>query len=296
MAAEGRAGWTLEHTSLKPFTYPMPETRFFHAGVNVYKFKIKYGNTISVNTNLDESIVSKELQDAIRVVLGNLDSLCPFTTEHLIIFPYLNKWERVSDLRFMHGDEFLTPYPFVCTIYVELNSCKQNKCEGEGEYKDFCNSTKKRNKLRENVDIERATKQKRLEDVLETSHTQHYVNRNLTENAIFMNTSQPNAEFDRTGLQKYMTYPMKNQSEETKYSCCSSVISTHGYNVKALEQHMEINRTKNAENNKQEKDKTSQNRSEQRMEKKKKGFLEYLKSALFPQFPQQYFSGNDQAS
>lgn len=40
------AGWTLEHTSLKPFTYPMPETRFFHAGVNVYKFKIKYGNTI----------------------------------------------------------------------------------------------------------------------------------------------------------------------------------------------------------------------------------------------------------
>ncbi|XP_013924991.1 PREDICTED: cytokine receptor-like factor 1 [Thamnophis sirtalis] len=25
--------------------------------------------------------------DAIRVVLGNLDSLCPFTTEHLIIFP-----------------------------------------------------------------------------------------------------------------------------------------------------------------------------------------------------------------
>ncbi|KAM3841817.1 membrane-anchored junction protein [Vipera latastei] len=130
MAAEEK-GWTLEHTSLKPFTYPMPETRFFHAGVNVYKFKIKYGNTISVNTDLDESIVSKELQDAIRVVLGNLDSLCPFTTEHLIIFPYLNKWERVSDLRFMHGDEFLTPYPFVCTIYVELNSYKKNKCEGK---------------------------------------------------------------------------------------------------------------------------------------------------------------------
>ncbi|KAM3841816.1 uncharacterized protein M6D78_007812 [Vipera latastei] len=156
--------------------------------------------------------------------------------------------------------------------------------------------TKKRNKLRENVDIERATKPKRLKDILETSHTQHYVNRNLTENAIFMNTSQPNTEFDGTGLQKDMTYPMKNQSEETKYSCCSSVISTNGHNVKALEQDIEMNRSKIAENNKQEKHTTSQNRSEQRMERKKKGFLEYLKSALFPQFPQQNFSGSDQAS
>lgn len=40
---------------------------------------------------------------------------------------------------------------------------------------------------------------------------------------------------------------------------------------------MEMNRSKIAENNKQEKHKTSQNRSEQRMERKKKGFLEYLK-------------------
>ncbi|KAG8133147.1 hypothetical protein E2320_010963, partial [Naja naja] len=236
--------WTLEHTSLKSFTYPVPETRFFHAGVNVYKFKIKYGNTIRINSNLDENIVSKELQvsyeihiclyqkNAIRVVLGNLDNLCPFTTEHLIIFP----------------------------------SSKINV------------KTKKRNKFRENMDIEAATKQRRLEDILETSHTQHYVSRNLAENAIFMNTSQPNAEFDRTGLQKDVTYPMRNQSEETKYSCCSSVISTNGYNVKVLGQHTEINGTKNAENYKQERHMpASQNRSEQRMEMKKKGFLEYLK-------------------
>ncbi|XP_034267721.1 membrane-anchored junction protein isoform X2 [Pantherophis guttatus] len=284
MAAKEK-GWTLEYTSLKSFTYPMPETRFFHAGVNVYKFKIKYGNTISINTDLDENIISKEIQDAIRVVLGNLDSLCPFTTEHFIIFPYLNKWERVSDLRFMHGDEFLTPYPFVCTIYVELNSCKQNKCEGEGDYRDFYNSTKKRNKFRENIDIERATKQRRLEEILETSHSQHYMNRNLAENAIFMNTSQPNAEFGRTALQKDMMFPVKNQSEETKYSCCSSLISTNGCNVKALGQHTEINRTKNAENYKQERHMlTSQNKSEQRMEMKKKGFLENLKSALFSLF------------
>uniref|UniRef100_A0A8C5UCX6 Uncharacterized protein n=1 Tax=Malurus cyaneus samueli TaxID=2593467 RepID=A0A8C5UCX6_9PASS len=31
---------------LKPFTYPLPETRFLHAGRHVYKFKIRYGNFI----------------------------------------------------------------------------------------------------------------------------------------------------------------------------------------------------------------------------------------------------------
>uniref|UniRef100_A0A8C4VLE5 Uncharacterized protein n=2 Tax=Gopherus TaxID=38771 RepID=A0A8C4VLE5_9SAUR len=29
---------------LKPFTYPLPETRFLHAGRSVYKLKIRYGN------------------------------------------------------------------------------------------------------------------------------------------------------------------------------------------------------------------------------------------------------------
>uniref|UniRef100_A0A8D0C8R6 Uncharacterized protein n=1 Tax=Salvator merianae TaxID=96440 RepID=A0A8D0C8R6_SALMN len=92
--------------------------------VNVYKFKIKYGNTMNFRN-------SSIFQDTIRVILGNLDNLCPFTTEHLIIFPYLNKWERVSDLKFMHGEIFLVPYPYVCTIYVELNSLKKSKFEGK---------------------------------------------------------------------------------------------------------------------------------------------------------------------
>uniref|UniRef100_A0A8C0FV94 Uncharacterized protein n=1 Tax=Bubo bubo TaxID=30461 RepID=A0A8C0FV94_BUBBB len=30
--------------ALKPCTYPLPETRFLHAGRLVYKFKIRYGN------------------------------------------------------------------------------------------------------------------------------------------------------------------------------------------------------------------------------------------------------------
>uniref|UniRef100_A0A803XU40 Uncharacterized protein n=1 Tax=Meleagris gallopavo TaxID=9103 RepID=A0A803XU40_MELGA len=34
---------------LKPFAYPLPETRFLHAGGVVYKFKIRYGNLALIN-------------------------------------------------------------------------------------------------------------------------------------------------------------------------------------------------------------------------------------------------------
>ncbi|MBN3309434.1 MAJIN protein, partial [Amia calva] len=57
-------------------------------------------------------------QDAIRVVLANLDSLQPFATEHFNIFPYKSVWERVSELRFQQGGAVLQAYPFVCTLYV----------------------------------------------------------------------------------------------------------------------------------------------------------------------------------
>nr|XP_034981349.1 membrane-anchored junction protein [Zootoca vivipara] len=123
--------WFSEHSSLKPFTYPVPETRFFQAGANVYKFKIKYGNSMRHSKVENYQNFLQFFQDAIRVILGNLDDLCPFTTEHLIIFPYLNQWEKVSDLRFMRGDTFLVPYPYVCTVYVELNLLKHGALWGK---------------------------------------------------------------------------------------------------------------------------------------------------------------------
>uniref|UniRef100_A0A8C2W2Q9 Membrane anchored junction protein n=1 Tax=Chinchilla lanigera TaxID=34839 RepID=A0A8C2W2Q9_CHILA len=89
--------------SLKPFTYPFPETRFLHAGPSVYKFKIRYGH-----------------------ILGNLDNLQPFVTEHFIVFPYKSKWERVSHLKFKHEDVVLIPYPFVFTLYVEMKWFHEN--------------------------------------------------------------------------------------------------------------------------------------------------------------------------
>ncbi|XP_044920561.1 membrane-anchored junction protein isoform X1 [Mustela putorius furo] len=125
--------------SLKPFTYPFPETRFLHAGPNVYKFKIRYGNSIRGKDIENKEVIVQELelvglfffQDSIRVVLGNLDNLQPFATEHFIVFPYKSKWERVSHLKFKHGEIVLVPYPFVFTLYVEMKWFHENLSPGE---------------------------------------------------------------------------------------------------------------------------------------------------------------------
>ncbi|XP_026945765.1 membrane-anchored junction protein isoform X2 [Sagmatias obliquidens] len=48
--------------SLKPFTYPFPETRFLHAGSNVYKFKIRYGNNIRGEEVENKEAIVQELE------------------------------------------------------------------------------------------------------------------------------------------------------------------------------------------------------------------------------------------
>ncbi|XP_013831414.2 PREDICTED: membrane-anchored junction protein isoform X2 [Capra hircus] len=48
--------------SLKPFTYPFPETRFLHAGPNVYKFKIRYGNSIRGEEVENKEVIVQELE------------------------------------------------------------------------------------------------------------------------------------------------------------------------------------------------------------------------------------------
>ncbi|XP_051003019.1 membrane-anchored junction protein [Acomys russatus] len=117
--------------SLKPFTYPFPEIRFLHAGPNVYKFKIRYGDSIRGEEIEAKEVIIQELEDSVRVVLANMDNLQPFVTEHFIVFPYKSKWERVSHLRFKHGEVTLTPYPFVFTLYVEMKWFAENLPSGK---------------------------------------------------------------------------------------------------------------------------------------------------------------------
>ncbi|XP_036077110.1 membrane-anchored junction protein isoform X2 [Rousettus aegyptiacus] len=50
--------------SLKPFTYPFPETRFLHAGSSVYKFKIRYGKSIRGEDTEDKEVIVQELESS----------------------------------------------------------------------------------------------------------------------------------------------------------------------------------------------------------------------------------------
>ncbi|XP_058636598.1 membrane-anchored junction protein isoform X2 [Onychostoma macrolepis] len=107
--------------SVQTFSFPVPETRFFQAGQQVFKFKIRRGDMSSVHEEemLYGELVSEELENAVRAVLANLDGLHPFTTQHFNIFPYKSKWEQVSKMKFVKEGVKLSPYPFLITLYVE---------------------------------------------------------------------------------------------------------------------------------------------------------------------------------
>ncbi|XP_072101893.1 uncharacterized protein [Mobula birostris] len=118
---------------LKAFMYPLPETRLIHAGRTVYKLKMRYSHHIREDLGINREQVGQELEESIRAVLGNLDNLQPFTTVHFTIFPYKNKWERLSELRFKQGSRVLISYPYVCTLYIELRASQQHSYAAKDE-------------------------------------------------------------------------------------------------------------------------------------------------------------------
>ncbi|XP_029882060.1 membrane-anchored junction protein isoform X2 [Aquila chrysaetos chrysaetos] len=190
--------------SLKPFTCRLPETRFLHAGRLVYKFKIRYG---SFNSALDldttESAV-KELEEAIRVILGNLDDLRPFSTDHFTIFPYLSKWERVSKMRFKHENVHLVPYPYICTMYLELNSFQQSVSCGKEVNKGSDELVKRRNEVSESAAVEETVKRRTVEVGAEASHSQSGMDRTGAE--CVRHTSKAEHGFE-------MNYSKENERE-----------------------------------------------------------------------------------
>nr|XP_030139018.3 membrane-anchored junction protein [Taeniopygia guttata]XP_030139019.3 membrane-anchored junction protein [Taeniopygia guttata]XP_030139020.3 membrane-anchored junction protein [Taeniopygia guttata]XP_030139021.3 membrane-anchored junction protein [Taeniopygia guttata] len=167
--------------SLKPFTFPLPETRFLHAGRHVYKFKIRYGNfNSSPILSLTES-AAKELEEVIRVILGNLDDLHPFSTHHFTIFPYLSKWEQVSKMKFKHENVHLMPYPYICTLYLELNSFQRSISCGKEVNKGSDELVRRRNEISETTAMKEAVKRRRVEVRDDTSCPESCIDRSGTD-------------------------------------------------------------------------------------------------------------------
>ncbi|XP_053305423.1 membrane-anchored junction protein [Spea bombifrons] len=108
--------------SLKPFSFPFPETRFFHTKKYVYKFRIRYGTNFNVQAEASSKHITEEIEASIRAVLANHDNLHPFSTKSFIIFPYKSKWDSSCRLRFKHGPKSLLPFSYIFTIYIEPKS------------------------------------------------------------------------------------------------------------------------------------------------------------------------------
>ncbi|XP_025974980.1 membrane-anchored junction protein [Dromaius novaehollandiae] len=268
--------------SLKPFTYPLPETRFLHAGRLVYKFKIRYGNFNSADDlNNTESTV-KELEEAIRVILGNLDDLHPFSTEHFTIFPYLSKWERISKMRFKHGDVHLLPYPYICTMYLELNSFQQNISFGKEVHKGSSKLVKERNERSKSTETEGTVKRRRVEDEAETPY--------------------PESNMDRTGagcvhsMSKAEHGFEMNCSKEIQCEYCPASL-TEGCNPRNSGGPVECNTEKNTETSQAEGEmqlpqQMDQVRNKGNTELKGRSFSEFWRSILISPL-QHLFGGNN---
>ncbi|XP_075777629.1 membrane-anchored junction protein isoform X2 [Pelodiscus sinensis] len=301
----------LKKMFLKPFTYPLPETRFLHAGKSVYKLKIRYGNSLSSDNIDNNESTAKELEEAIRVIIGNLDNLHPFATEHLTIFPYLSKWERVSKLRFKHGDTFLSPYPHVCTMYVELNSFQPSIFVGKEVNMDACNAVQDRIEMIENVETEVTVKWRKMEDPAEISYAKPCLDRTETENIHTGSKSnddfrtQPRTalctERDTTGYwlseeETPFTHPSPNQSEEIQQKYNNPAALRKDYSHMSLWEPVVYNIEQGTETTQKEGKMQLQpqiipTRPQENVESKRGGFLELLKSTLFPPL-QRVLGGN----
>ncbi|XP_072573524.1 membrane-anchored junction protein [Paramormyrops kingsleyae] len=93
------------------------KTRLFLAGCRVYKFRIR--TSCRANQKVNKNQATQEIEDAIRVVLENLDHLQPFTTNHFNVFPYKSKWEKVCRLCSRHTGLRAPAYPFLLTLFLE---------------------------------------------------------------------------------------------------------------------------------------------------------------------------------
>ncbi|XP_074479154.1 uncharacterized protein majin isoform X2 [Sebastes fasciatus] len=107
---------------LQAFSFPFPETRYFRAGSLTYKFKIRAGSSFSGEEVLGGNCFDQELEEIIRTVLGNLDSLQPFSSAHFNVFPYKKRWEGASKAMCKLGERKLKAYPFSLILYLEKNT------------------------------------------------------------------------------------------------------------------------------------------------------------------------------
>ncbi|XP_041634718.1 membrane-anchored junction protein [Cheilinus undulatus] len=106
---------------LSAFSFPVPETRILRAGSQIFKFKIRGGSSPSGEEVIGGQSFSTEFEEIVRTVLGNLDSLQPFSSTNFNVFPYKKPWEDASKTMCKQCDRNLRAHPFTLIVYLEKN-------------------------------------------------------------------------------------------------------------------------------------------------------------------------------
>ncbi|NWV13217.1 MAJIN protein, partial [Ptilonorhynchus violaceus] len=115
-------------------------------------------------------------------------------------------------MKFKHENVHLVPYPYICTLYLELNSFQQNISCGKEVNKGPDELVRRRNEMSESTVVEEAVKRRRVEVRAETSCPQSCMNRtgadcihkmNKAEHGFEKNSSKANErEFSPASLTK----------------------------------------------------------------------------------------------
>ncbi|KFV03681.1 Uncharacterized protein C11orf85, partial [Tauraco erythrolophus] len=75
-------------------------------------------------------------------------------------------------MRFKHGNVHLVPYPYVCTMYLELNSFQPSVSCGKEVNKGRDDLVKRRNEVSASIAVEETVKRRRVDVRGETSFPQ----------------------------------------------------------------------------------------------------------------------------
>ncbi|TNM93562.1 hypothetical protein fugu_001738 [Takifugu bimaculatus] len=96
---------------------PAPsETRFFRGGNVIYKFEIRRN---SGKIRQDPFLALSFLLRIVRTVLGNLNSLQPFSSIHFNVFPYKRRWRGAAKVMCSQHESDLKVFPFVLIVCLE---------------------------------------------------------------------------------------------------------------------------------------------------------------------------------
>ncbi|NWT01486.1 MAJIN protein, partial [Mionectes macconnelli] len=97
-------------------------------------------------------------------------------------------------MKFKHENVHLVPYPYICTLYLELNSFQQNVSCGKEVNRGSDELVKRRKEVSESTEVEEAVKRRRVEVGVEDSSPQLHMDRTRADSVHRMSKAEPRFE------------------------------------------------------------------------------------------------------